>query len=106
MDAPASLNLGKEVNPGESIDISIPMRAPEEPGEYRSYWKLRNPQGQVFSFATGAALSVEIEVLMVPTDTKAPLQGCTVRIPGMAGTRIVCKYPCPPGFYPGLPCTP
>ena len=106
MDASDSLNLGKDVNPGESIDISIPMRAPEQSGNYKGYWKLSNPQGQVFGFENGAAFYVEIEVLEAATPTTAPLQGCTVRIPSMAGTGIVCKYPCPPGANPGLPCTP
>jgi len=108
LDAPPSLKLGNEVPPGESIDITVPMRAPEAPGRYRSYWKLRNPQGDTFSFANGAAFYVEIEVPEAPGPTKTvpPRQGCTVNVPGMLGGITECKYPCPPGAVPGLPCTP
>jgi hypothetical protein len=37
-----------EVKPGEEVDVSVSMTAPEETGEYEGFWKLRNQAGQIF----------------------------------------------------------
>lgn len=49
LGAPASAPVTNgEVEPGEEVDISVSMTAPEETGSYEGYWKLRNQAGQVF----------------------------------------------------------
>lgn len=49
MKGPASKGLADEdVEPGETVDVSVDLQAPEEPGSYQGFWKLRNPSGQVF----------------------------------------------------------
>lgn len=103
LGAADSLKLGVAVKPGHSIDISVPMQAPDEAGNYAGHWKLRNAQGQLFSFSGGGSLSVEIQVVTPKraTATTAPHIGCVVRVPG-DGT--VCKYPCPKDAKPGTPC--
>lgn len=34
--------------PGRMVDISVEMVAPDTPGTYRSYWRLRRPNGEFF----------------------------------------------------------
>jgi hypothetical protein len=36
------------VPPGETVDVSVVLKAPQDPGTYQGYWKLRNPVGQKF----------------------------------------------------------
>ena len=48
MGAPDILPMPGTVVPGNAIDISIPMVAPNTAGTYRGDWKLRNANGQVF----------------------------------------------------------
>jgi hypothetical protein len=49
MNGPASAPLTSgTVAPGETVDVSIDLIAPEAPGTYQGYWKLRNPAGQTF----------------------------------------------------------
>jgi hypothetical protein len=36
------------VAPGETVDVSVDLIAPEDPGTYQGYWKLRNQAGQTF----------------------------------------------------------
>jgi hypothetical protein len=49
MGAPASSSrYQRRVEPGEEVDVSVSMTAPEETGEYEGFWKLRNQAGQVF----------------------------------------------------------
>lgn len=40
--APAEVLIGRDVAPGETIDIAIQMKAPANAGEYRSDWVMAN----------------------------------------------------------------
>jgi hypothetical protein len=44
----SSINLGKTVKPGETIEISVTLTAPGQPGTHRGYWKIRNTKGIAF----------------------------------------------------------
>lgn len=49
LGGPASAELTSgTVAPGETVDVSVSLKAPDEPDTYQGYWKLRNPAGQVF----------------------------------------------------------
>ena len=51
------------IHPGETVDIEIPMIAPAEDGEFRSFWGIKNPDGVWIPFVTGGsnmALYVDI----------------------------------------------
>jgi hypothetical protein len=43
-----SFPLPEDVSPGESVDISIPMEAPDENGSYKSNWLIRSDSGTTF----------------------------------------------------------
>lgn len=53
-----------ETEPKAEADISVTLVAPEEPGTYRSDWRLRAPDGELF----GATLYTQI-VVVTPTAT-------------------------------------
>jgi len=57
MGGPASQALTGNVNPGQTMDISVSLKAPDAPGSYRGYWKLRNGSGVLF-----ATVYVDIKV--------------------------------------------
>lgn len=48
MSAPAVINMPETVAPGETVDISMDMVAPGEPGTYTGYWLLRDETGDIF----------------------------------------------------------
>ena len=58
-------NLRAPVKPGEWVDISIDLVAPEQPGMYQSNWKLQDPQGNLFGLGPNgdAPIWVRIEVV-------------------------------------------
>lgn len=56
------------VSPGGTVDVSVDLTAPDDPGTYRGNWKLRDPNDQVFGIQGTGEFWVEIEVLP-PTDT-------------------------------------
>ncbi len=48
MGTDTTWSFAGEVQPGETVDITVDMVAPEFSGAYQSNWKLRNSQGQLF----------------------------------------------------------
>jgi hypothetical protein len=78
MNGPVNQALAGNVNPGQTVDISVELSAPGVVGNYRGYWKLRNAAGVHFS-----QFYVDIEVKTststatatptgTPTATNAP----------------------------------
>jgi hypothetical protein len=59
MGGPNSVSLAGNVAPGSTVDISVNLVAPQESGEHRGFWKLRNAAGEFFD----GAVYVEINVL-------------------------------------------
>jgi len=49
MSGPASQALIGNVDPGQTVDISVALKAPSTPGTYTGYWKLRNAAGVLFA---------------------------------------------------------
>src|SRR3989304_607438 len=47
----SSFDLPATVSPGETVDISIPMEAPDENGTYKSSWVIRSDSGATFGVA-------------------------------------------------------
>lgn len=55
MTGPASAPLtGEAVPPGETVDVSVNLQAPQEAGTYQGFWMLRNPAGQIFGLGDSA----------------------------------------------------
>ena len=50
MNGETSYNLTKNVAPGETIDLSVHLTAPADPGTYKGYWNIKAPDGDLFTF--------------------------------------------------------
>jgi hypothetical protein len=48
MGAPSSIQLPLNVEPGQTVDISLNLIAPSVPGTYRGYWIFQNATGSLF----------------------------------------------------------
>ena len=64
LSGPVSVSLTRNVNPGDSIDLTVNLTAPAQKGYYKGYWKLRNASGALFGIGAKAdtAFWVDIEV--------------------------------------------
>jgi hypothetical protein len=83
MGAPASVQLTTgTVAPGQEVDVSVTMKAPDTPKEYTGNWKLRNSAGTIFGIGTNAqsAFWVKIKVVspVTPTPTVSPTPAAVV----------------------------
>jgi len=68
-----TIYLPRAVAPGETIDLSLQMTAPDVEEDYSNFWRLRNTAGEIF----GTTFYVAIEVSkgageLTPTDTLIP----------------------------------
>lgn len=52
MGGPVSMPLANTVNPGQTVDISVNLKAPVDGGNYAGYWMLRNSSGGFFGIGT------------------------------------------------------
>jgi len=48
MNAAEEVEIKREVNPGEEIDVEVMMITPEAPGLYTSFWRLATNDGKKF----------------------------------------------------------
>jgi hypothetical protein len=59
-----AVRLPGYVAPGQTVDVSVALTAPDSSGKYVGYWMLRNPSGALFGYGDKAnqAFYVEIRV--------------------------------------------
>jgi hypothetical protein len=48
LGGPESVPLPNVVAPGQTVDVSVDLVAPEQPGDYRSNWQIADADGQPF----------------------------------------------------------
>jgi hypothetical protein len=65
-----AVNLTRTVNPGESVDIAVPMTAPAAPGQARGDWRLVNASGQ--QFGTFVYVIINVGTTTGTSTTAAP----------------------------------
>ncbi len=74
LNAMQTTTLSQEVDPGEVVDLSVSMQAPQNPGTYQSNWMLSDPEGNLFGIGRNgdAPFWVKIEVVPASTATSTP----------------------------------
>jgi len=69
MGGPGSLALTGTVAPGQEIDLSVALKAPDKDGKYRGYWRLRNTAGELLPIEKGfESKSFYVEIQVKSTD--------------------------------------
>jgi hypothetical protein len=66
MGGPASVPVPVEVEPGQTVDLSVQLTAPTESGTHRGYWMLRNSHGEYFGIGSDADQAVWVEIIVGP----------------------------------------
>jgi hypothetical protein len=60
--AQSSVALPGNVAPGQSVDISIQLVAPNQSGRFKGFWKIRNPAGVLFGVGDSGDASIYVDV--------------------------------------------
>lgn len=64
MDAKRSIPLPRNVEPDQTIDLSIHMIAPQNDGTYRGDWMLSDPAGNRFGIGTNGAQPFWVQIVV------------------------------------------
>ncbi len=73
LGGPAAVQLTTgTVAPGQEVDISVTLKAPETAKTYQGYWKLRNGSGLVFGLGADAKAAFWVKVTVVNPVTPTP----------------------------------
>jgi hypothetical protein len=67
MSAPTSINMPLNVFPGETVDLTINMVAPNSPGQYRGFWIFANANGTLFGIGSNASNPFWVEINVAGT---------------------------------------
>jgi hypothetical protein len=62
MSGPDSVAIPNEVRPGETVDITVRLTAPQKAGSYQTFYRLRNASGQYFRLDGSGDLWIKIVV--------------------------------------------
>lgn len=94
MNGSTLVDLPKKVSPGDSIDVSVQLTAPAEPGTYLGNWQLRTPGGQTFGIGASGTSSFWVKIVVLQIDSEEPynflLEACKATWTSGTG-----KLPCP-----------
>jgi hypothetical protein len=71
MNGPSTQALVGNVNPGQTIDISVNLTAPASPGDYTGNWKIRDASGILFG-KFYVQIKVQNPSTATPTQTPTP----------------------------------
>lgn len=69
MNGPSTQALAGNVNPGQTLDVSVSLTAPATPGDYRGDWKIRDASGVLFG---AFYVQIKSQVAAAATNTSAP----------------------------------
>jgi hypothetical protein len=72
MSNPTPVPIPNVVQPGGTVDISLPLVAPGSPGTHRSNYQIRNPQGVHFGVGQSGQTPFYVQIVIGATPTSAP----------------------------------
>jgi hypothetical protein len=79
MGGELDIPLVADVAPGEQVEVSVDLVAPEQPGVYQGLWKLRNAQSAFFGIGPTGDLSFWVKiVVLAPLETATPTSTVTL----------------------------
>lgn len=61
------------VTPGKTVDVSVSLTAPMDPGTYTGYWRFKDPNGNYFGIGGSSSWVVKIRVIKAKTVSIAPV---------------------------------
>jgi hypothetical protein len=72
LNAVSQQKIPDTIQPGESVEVTLDMSAPEYPGFYQSNWKLRNPDGKLFGLGPNGDSPFWVRIEVIETHTPTP----------------------------------
>jgi hypothetical protein len=77
LNGPVSVNLPNAVGPGQTIDMSVNLKAPSADGVYQGFWKMQNASGARFGL-TASNKSFWVKITVGSGYVNTPIPGTTI----------------------------
>jgi hypothetical protein len=77
MGAPKKISLPDIIQPGQTIDLSIDLTAPEDPGMYQGFWRLQSGDGELFGIGSEGNRSFWVKISVIPSLTASATSNLT-----------------------------
>jgi hypothetical protein len=85
LSAPDAVNVPRVVPPDDTLDITVPMVAPNRMGTYRGYWQMRNPDcGNLFGITVHVHIFVRTSTGDLPVITRFEVVPSVINSGGQA----------------------
>jgi hypothetical protein len=68
MGGTTAVRLPGYVSPGQTVDVSVTLSAPDSSGKYVGYWMLRNSSGTLFGYGDNANQAFYVDIKVKVTD--------------------------------------
>ncbi len=104
MSSPTTIQLPAEVAPGETVDLSLDLVAPDKDGIFKAFWKFSNANKEIFGVGADAIdafwLIISVSETAEPVGTIAPslVGGETLTRASFAVDIPAYEGPCPKSF--------
>lgn len=112
MNGPEVQFLENQVKPGQTVDLSVKLKAPSQTGTHTGYWMLRDENGRLFGLGKKANDPFWVKINAVnppptPTNTLVPTPTATSQPPPCLRAEFVADITVPDNsiFPPGQPFT-
>lgn len=89
MGAPDRVPLNGNVEPGQSVELSVDMVAPSQAGTYQSNWKLRDEAGALFGIGPNGDSAFWVRIVVSVSATQTPTSPATEEVPTATPTELV-----------------
>jgi len=70
MDGSTVMPMRGDVEPGQIVDLTVDLKAPDDNGTYWGYWMLRNARGDIFGLGYDANLPFWVKIVVEPDITE------------------------------------
>ncbi len=74
--APDSLPFPASVPPGATLDLGVRLMAPEQPGEYTSYWIIQAPNGEKFGLGAEGVDPLVVQIVVRDPNARSANFNC------------------------------
>ena len=100
MGGPDLVNLPKAVAPGQTVDVSVSLTAPDAAASYKGYWKFQNASGVRFGLGTAGTKAWWVDIRVAGTPTGRNYDFGTASSPLASGySRVTESTAFTPGGY-------
>ncbi len=72
MEGPESVKLTETIESGDTVRLTVPLRAPSDPGTYFSYWMLRDSYGVQFGTEACGCVPFWVKIIVSGGATATP----------------------------------